>query len=92
MHGMAGSAALVVIASGSLASPLVGLAYVLIFGAGSIIGMVVLSAVIAVPLTYTAKYMTWTNRSLQIVIGCLTIIIGSIVIQQAGASVLSMYL
>ncbi len=92
MHGMAGSAALVVIASGSIASPLIGLIYIALFGLGSIVGMAILSAVIAVPLSASAKYMTWANRSLQIAIGCLTIIVGSIVIQKAGASALSIYL
>ncbi len=92
MHGMAGSAALVVIASSSIASPLIGLIYIALFGLGSILGMAILSAVIAVPLSASAKYMTWANRSLQIAIGCLTIIVGSIVIHKAGASALSIYL
>lgn len=43
MHGMAGSAALLVLAASQLASPLLALGYVLIFGIGSMIGMGVLS-------------------------------------------------
>src|SRR3954447_14572260 len=50
MHGMAGSAALLLLAATQAASPAAGLFYVLLFGIGSMIGMGVLSLVIAVPL------------------------------------------
>ena len=44
MHGMAGSAALVVLAASSIDDPWSGLAYVLLFGLGSVVGMAALSA------------------------------------------------
>ena len=50
MHGMAGSAALLVLAVSQAASPAAGLGYVALFGVGSMIGMGALSAVIAVPI------------------------------------------
>src|SRR5260221_11357185 len=50
MHGMAGSAALLVLAVSQAASASAGLAYVALFGIGSMIGMGALSTVIAVPL------------------------------------------
>src|SRR4030095_16329850 len=49
MHGMAGSAALLVLAATQASSPAAGLGYVALFGVGSMIGMAALSAVIAVP-------------------------------------------
>ena len=82
MHGLAGSAALVVLASTTFDTPLVGLFYVLLFGIGSIIGMILLSAVIAVPITYSARYMTITNGALQLVIGAFTLMIGLHVIYE----------
>ncbi len=51
MHGMAGSAALLVLAVTQAASPAYGLLYVLLFGIGSMLGMGALSTVIAVRLS-----------------------------------------
>jgi ABC-type nickel/cobalt efflux system permease component RcnA len=50
MHGMAGSAALLMLAVSQAPSPAAGLFYVLLFGVGSIIGMGALSLAIAVPI------------------------------------------
>ncbi len=77
MHGMAGSAALLVLAASQVASPVYALMYVILFGIGSMIGMGALSAIIAVPLVASANTLTWLNRSLQIVVGVATIVIGS---------------
>jgi hypothetical protein len=76
MHGMAGSAALLVLAVSQAASPAVGLGYVALFGIGSMIGMAALSTVIAVPLVASARWLTWANRGLQGAVGTVTIAIG----------------
>ncbi len=78
MHGMAGSAALLILTVSAVESPWVGIGYVLLFGVGSMVGMGLLSAVIAVPLVWTARAMTVTNQVLQGVIGCVTILVGSL--------------
>ncbi|MCF2521734.1 urease accessory protein [Bradyrhizobium sp. G127] len=80
MHGMAGSAALLVLAVTQAASPEYGLLYVLLFGMGSMLGMGALSTVIAVPLVISARWLTWANRALQGVVAIVTIAIGSITI------------
>lgn len=76
MHGMAGSAALLVLAASQAASAAVGLGYVALFGIGSMIGMAVLSTVIAVPLAISARWLTRANRGLQGAVGAVTIAIG----------------
>ena len=76
MHGMAGSAALLVLTVSQASSPAVGLAYVALFGVGSMIGMGALSTVIAVPLAVSARWLTWTNSALQAAVGAVTIAIG----------------
>jgi cytochrome c biogenesis protein CcdA len=76
MHGMAGSAALLVLAVTQASSPAAGLGYVALFGIGSMIGMGVLSAVIAVPLAVSARFLTFANRALQGIVGVVTIAIG----------------
>jgi len=76
MHGMAGSAALLVLAVSQASSPAAGLGYVALFGIGSMIGMGVLSAVIAVPLAVSARWLTWANSGLQGAVGIVTTAIG----------------
>jgi high-affinity nickel permease len=76
MHGMAGSAALLVLAVSQVANPMVGLGYVALFGIGSMIGMAALSTVIAVPIAASARFLTWANRGLQGAVGVVTIAIG----------------
>ena len=76
MHGMAGSAALLVLTVSQASNPVVGLGYVALFGIGSIIGMGALSTVIAVPLAVSARWLTWANRGLQGAVGLATIAIG----------------
>jgi ABC-type nickel/cobalt efflux system permease component RcnA len=76
MHGMAGSAALLVLAVSQVANPVYGMLYVALFGIGSMLGMGVLSTIIAVPLAVSARWLTWANRGLQGVVGTVTIAIG----------------
>lgn len=80
MHGMAGSAALLVLAVTQAASPAYGLLYVLLFGIGSMVGMGALSTAIAVPLVVSARWLIWANRALQGVVGIVTIGIGAMTI------------
>ncbi|MDH3473492.1 MAG: hypothetical protein OEM59_07355 [Rhodospirillales bacterium] len=84
MHGMAGSAALLILAASAMPVPALGLAYVALFGFGSVIGMGALSAVIALPLAYSARFLTWANRSLQAMIGLGTLGLGAFTIYDSG--------
>jgi ABC-type nickel/cobalt efflux system permease component RcnA len=76
MHGMAGSAALLVLTVSQAEVPAQGLLYVLLFGVGSMLGMGALSAAIALPIAASAKFLTWANRGLQVAVGIVTIAIG----------------
>ena len=80
MHGMAGSAALLLLAVSKVANPAYGMFYVLLFGVGSMLGMGALSVVIAVPLAASARWLTWANRGLQAGVGIITIAIGAMTI------------
>ncbi len=77
---MAGSAALVVLAATALESPLEGLSYVLLFGLGSMLGMALLSAVISVPLSFTARRLTWLHRGIRGAAGVVSLIFGGVII------------
>jgi ABC-type nickel/cobalt efflux system permease component RcnA len=76
VHGMAGSAALLVLTVSQASSVRDGLIYMLLFGVGSMIGMAALSSVIAVPLAISARMLTCVNRALQFVVGSVAIGIG----------------
>lgn len=75
-HGMAGSAALLLLAMAQVRDPLRGLAYILVFGLGSMIGMGALSAILAVPLALSARFLTLANNGLQALIGVSTVCLG----------------
>jgi high-affinity nickel permease len=85
MHGMAGSAALLVLAVAQAKSPAIGLFYVALFGIGSMIGMGALSTVIAVPLAVSARWLTSANRGLQGAVGVATILIGVMTIVETAS-------
>jgi hypothetical protein len=80
MHGMAGSAALLMLAVSQAPSAAAGLGYVALFGIGSMVGMGALSSVIAVPLAVSARWLTWANSGLQGAVGVVTIAIGAMTI------------
>ncbi|MCP5372240.1 MAG: urease accessory protein [Hyphomicrobiales bacterium] len=89
MHGMAGSAALLILTASTVGSPGLGLAYIALFGLGSIAGMAALSAVIAVPLAYSARLLTRVNTALQAVVGTATVALGLVVLNNTVAGLLS---
>lgn len=82
MHGLAGSAALLLLTLSTLSSPWLGIAYIAVFGAGSILGMAALSAVIALPLHGPRFLAGWYN-GLEALIGVSTLAIGAWVLYNA---------
>jgi hypothetical protein len=80
MHGMAGSAALLVLTVSQVSNPVYGMLYVALFGVGSMLGMGALSTAIAVPLVVSARWLTWLNHGLQGVVGTITVAIGAMTI------------
>jgi len=81
MHGMAGSAALILLTLQTLSSPWLGLVYIAVFGIGSIAGMMLFSIVIAIPLR-AARHMTFVYNGLQTTIGVATITLGIFILVQ----------
>src|SRR5437016_12117019 len=83
MHGMAGSAALLVLTVSQAQGPAAGLGYVALFGIGSMTGMGALSTVIEVPIAISARWLTWANRALQGGVGVVTVAIGVMTVVEA---------
>jgi ABC-type nickel/cobalt efflux system permease component RcnA len=87
VHGLAGSAALILLTLNSTASPASGLLYVAVFGIGATAGMAALSAVVAVPLRWSASGVTWLHHALQGTVGAVTICIGGLLVHENIAAV-----
>lgn len=84
MHGMAGSAALILLTLQSVHSPLTGMFYILLFGVGSIAGMAALSAIIAVPLCYSISSLRRAQNGLHALIGLATLYVGGMMVYHIG--------
>lgn len=84
VHGMAGSAALVLLTLNTLHSVWQGMLYIALFGIGSIAGMAALSLIIALPLRFTARRLSWFFNGLTATIGFFTTLLGASVIWQLG--------
>ncbi len=84
MHGMAGSAALILLTLETVGSAWTGLLYIILFGFGSVLGMAILSAVIAIPLRYSSRGLTVMHNGLQLLIGVSTVVIGGNLIYQVA--------
>ena len=84
MHGMAGSAALIVLAAGSIPSTATGLVYIALFGLGSMLGMVILTTIIAWPLNRLDQTLTWLHNGAKGCIGAFSVVLGVIIVFKAG--------
>jgi ABC-type nickel/cobalt efflux system permease component RcnA len=76
MHGLAGSAALVLLTVAAAPSISTGITYILVFGFGSILGMALLSVLIALPLRLSSNRFERAQRNFRFGIGIVTIVLG----------------
>jgi len=76
LHGLAGSAALVMAVVPGLGSPLGVLAYLGLFGAGSIVGMALCSLVISLPIQAGTRRIAGLAHGLRLTIGASSVLLG----------------
>ncbi|MDP2683809.1 MAG: sulfite exporter TauE/SafE family protein [bacterium] len=81
VHGLAGSAALMLLVVATLTSLWQGIIYVLIFGLGSVLGMMIVSGLIGLPFFLT-KNIKKLNRAIQSIAGIVSITLGVIIMYQ----------
>lgn len=84
LHGLAGSAALMLLVLGSIQSPLEGVFYILIFGVGSILGMMIISTLIGLPFTLSSGRFTSINHVVKFAAGTLSVALGIFVMVNIG--------
>ena len=84
VHGLAGTAALMMLVVGTLPTFLLAAAYILIFGVGSIGGMVLMSVLISVPLAFAASRLRWVERGIRIAAGLFSLGFGGYLTWEVG--------
>jgi len=81
-HGMAGSAALTMLVVGSIASPLAGFLYIAVFGIGSMIGMIIISSLMALPPLLLARRFERANLLVRVMAAGVSCCFGVFLIYQ----------
>jgi high-affinity nickel permease len=84
VHGLAGSAAVALVVMTTIPDPWREIGYLLIFGFGTVIGMMVISSLIALPFVYTARRMAGWSRGMAIATSLLSISFGVFLSCQIG--------
>lgn len=84
IHGLAGSAALMLLVLATIRTPTLGLLYILVFGAGSILGMLSISTILGVPFALTAERSAKIHRGLRIAVGSTSIAYGVWIMLHVG--------
>ena len=84
VHGLAGSAALVLLVVSSIDSALEGLVYILIFGGGSVFGMMLVTVLISVPFIYSTVRFNGLNKTLTAAASLASITLGTLLIYEIG--------
>jgi ABC-type nickel/cobalt efflux system permease component RcnA len=84
MHGLAGSAALVPLVVAEIRSPLVGMFYMLVFGCGSIGGMMLMSSLVGLPLHLTASRFVRFNYAMRALAGLFSVGFGLFMVYKIG--------
>jgi len=87
MHGLAGSAALLVFAVAEMGSVTDGLIYVALFGVGSMAGMAALSFTIALPMRHAGRYLTFGFNGLNAAVGAGTAVLGTVLVWDTAPAV-----
>jgi high-affinity nickel permease len=76
VHGLAGSAGLMILVLSTITSAFGGLAYIIVFGLGSTAGMVLMGNLVSMPFVCTVARFRWLVPGIQLVVGCGSILFG----------------
>jgi ABC-type nickel/cobalt efflux system permease component RcnA len=84
VHGLAGSAAVALLVLSTIKSPLWSTAYLLVFGFGTMAGMMLMTAAISMPLVYSGKKFFKINSYLIAISGFASMAFGIFLVYQIG--------
>jgi len=84
VHGLAGSAAVALLVLATIHNTVGALGYLLLFGVGTIAGMMLMTAVIAMPVVWTSKNFARLNRYMCATSGVVSLAFGLFLVYQIG--------
>ncbi len=82
VHGLAGSAAVALLVLSTIRSPLWATAYLLVFGLGTVAGMMLMTTAMAVPIAWTGKNFESAGRFLSPLSGAVSCAFGLFLVYQ----------
>jgi hypothetical protein len=84
VHGLAGSAAVALMILSIIREPMAALGYLLLFGLGTIVGMMLITLILSAPFTFTAVNLPKFNRRLRVASGLVSFCFGVVLIYGIG--------
>jgi len=84
VHGLAGSAAVALLVLATIRNPRWAVAYLLVFGIGTIAGMMLITGALALPFTVASPRFARLNSSMRVVSGVVSLAFGLFVVYQIG--------
>lgn len=82
VHGLAGSAGLMLLVLPTISSPAVAMFYLVIFGVGSITGMMIMSVLMGLPLHFTAGRFDFLNKGIRVLAGLFSLAWGALLVNE----------
>lgn len=86
VHGLAGSAAVALLVLTAIGDPGWSLAYLVVFGAGTVGGMMLVTAALALPLRIGATRIGGFQRHLRLATGAASVAFGLFIVHQIGVA------
>ena len=84
VHGLAGSAAVALLVLTTIRNPKWAIAYLLVFGIGTIAGMMLITGAMVLPFAYADQRFAWLNRGMRIASGLVSVGFGLFLVYQFG--------
>src|SRR5712691_23685 len=84
VHGLAGSAAVALLVLTTIRVPSWAVLYLLVFGIGTVVGMMLITAAIALPFTFSENRFARLNRGLGLVSGMVSLAFGFFIVYRMG--------
>jgi high-affinity nickel-transport protein len=84
VHGLAGSAAVALLVLTAIGDPRWSVAYLIVFGAGTVAGMMLVTAALALPLRVGVARVGGLQRHLRLASGVVSVAFGAFLVHQIG--------
>jgi hypothetical protein len=84
VHGLAGSAAVALMVLSIIREPVAALGYLLLFGLGTIVGMMLITLILSAPFAFTAVNLPKLNWRLRVASGLVSFVFGVVLIYGIG--------